>query len=49
MRVFPVYYILETLSYKGPSYYVISLGNSIYILVYEVAKGTLVRRDYFLN
>ena len=25
------------------------MGNSTHILIYRVAKGTLVRRGYFLN
>ncbi len=47
--LFPVYSILKTLPHKSLSYCAISLGNSIYILVYRIAKGTLVRRGYLLN
>ena len=44
-----MYYILEALSYGRLSYYVLPLGNYIYILVGGVAKGPLVKRGYVLN
>jgi hypothetical protein len=44
-----VHYLLKALPYKSLSYYTISLSNSIYILVYKVAKGTLVGHGYLLN
>ena len=39
----------KTLPHEGPSDRAISLGNGTYILVYGVAKGTLVGRGYLLN
>ncbi len=39
--------VLETLPYYYASSRLISIGNNIYILVYRVVKGPIVKRGYF--
>ena len=48
-RLLSIHSLLKALPHYRTSYYTIPLGNSIYILVYKVIKGPIVRRGNVFN